>query len=221
MKNWLLLSLFVSGISMSIAKPNFVSLEEYCPGIIIHANYATEDNFTGAVVPGYKAIKALTALKTADALCRVHVKASKKGYAIKIFDAYRPVKAVKHFENWAKLPENNPEVKAKYYPTFKRADLFIEGYIAKKSSHSRGSALDLTIFDLEKNADVDMGGIFDFFHVISSTESNLITKAQQQNRFILRDLMESEGFKNFSGEWWHYSLKPEQYPDEYFDFDVE
>jgi zinc D-Ala-D-Ala dipeptidase len=221
MKNWTILSLFVSGMCMASVKPNFVSIEDFCPGIVVGANYATEDNFTGSIVPGYKAVKALTALKTAQALCRVQSKASKMGFAIKIFDAYRPVKAVSFFQEWAKLPENNAEIKSKYYPSFTREDLFTQGYIAKRSSHSRGSAVDLTLFDLEKDLEVDMGGIFDFFDAVSATETPLISKVQQNNRLILKKLMESEGFKNFPDEWWHYSLKPEPHPNEYFDFDIE
>ncbi len=206
---------------MATPNPQFVSLEEYCPGIIIQVNYSTINNFTGVVVAGYRAKKAYLARSTADALARVQNKALKENLSLKIFDAYRPVKAVTFFQEWAKLPENHPEIKAIHYPKFSRLELFTNGYIADQSSHSRGSALDLTLYDLKSKQDVDMGGVFDYFDDVSSTETPLITKAQQKNRYLLKALMESEGFKNFSQEWWHYSLKPEPFPDQYFDFDVE
>lgn len=199
----------------------FVSLQDYCPGLLVEASYSTKDNFTGTVVPGYKARKAFTAIKTADALCLVQKELSKQHLALKIFDAYRPVKAVKFFQDWALMVETNPDVKAKFYPTFSRSDLFERGYIAKRSSHSRGGALDLTLTDLKSGKDLDMGGIFDFFDDVSTTETPLITPDQQKNRLLLKSYMTEAGFKNFAGEWWHYSLKSEQFPDQYFDFDVE
>lgn len=201
--------------------PQFVSLQELCPDLMIQMDYSTPHNFTGTIVPGYKAPKAYLARNTGEALCRVQKHAVLMGYSLKIFDAYRPVKAVEFFKEWAKKPEDNQKVKAEFYPTFSRQQLFEEGYIALRSSHSRGGAVDLTLHDLKKKTDVDMGGIFDYFHAISSTETKLITKNQQENRYLLKSLMEKEGFANYSGEWWHYSLKPEQFPDEYFDFDVE
>ena len=199
----------------------FVSLSEVCPSLKIHMNYATVDNFTGEVVAGYKAKKAYLAKAPAEALCLVQTEAQKRGLSLKIFDSYRPVKAVDFFQAWAQKPETNPHIKELYYPLFTRLELFEKGYIAKQSSHSRGSAVDLTLVEVESGNNLDMGSAFDYFDDLSSTESPRVTELQKRNRFLLRELMEAKGFKNFSQEWWHFSFRPEPYPDQYFDFDVE
>lgn len=212
--------LFV-GSAMASVHPEFVSLSDVCPEIHIQASYASKQNFTGEVVAGYKAKKAFLAKAPAEALCKVQKEVLKRGYTLNIFDGYRPKKAVQFFQDWAKKPETNPEVKKLFYPKFSRLELFERGYIAKQSSHSRGSAVDLTLMDMKTGKDLDMGSGFDFFDLISTTETNLITKAQQENRFLLKRLMESHGFKNYADEWWHFSFRPEPFPDQYFDFDVE
>ena len=206
---------------MANIHPGFVSLSEFCPGIKIQASYSSAQNFTGEIVAGYEAQKVYMAKGPAEVLCRVQKAALARGLSIKIFDGYRPMKAVSFFQEWAKRPETNPELKVLYYPTFSRIELFEKGFIAKQSSHSRGSAVDLTLFSIETGRDIDMGSGFDFFDDISNTDSNRITALQKKNRMILKDLMESKGFKNFSQEWWHFSFCPESYPDQSFDFDFE
>lgn len=201
--------------------PDFISLSEACSGIKIQASYSTVDNFTGEVIAGYKAKKSLMAQSPAQALCHVQKKALMRGLSLKVFDAYRPVKAVSFFLEWAKKPETNPKLKELYYPKFTRMELFEAGYIAKQSSHSRGSAVDLTLFDVKSGKDLDMGSGFDYFDEISNTASPKVTESQRANRMLLKELMESEGFRNFSQEWWHYSFKPEPFPDHSFDFDIE
>lgn len=201
--------------------PDFRNLADICSDIKIHANYSTQENFTGGVVAGYKAKKAYMAKGPAAALCEVQKAAKAKGLSLKIFDGYRPVKAVQYFQDWAKLPETNPSNKELYYPTYTRLQLFEMGFIAKQSSHSRGAAVDLTLYDLATGKDLDMGSGFDYFNEISYTDSKKITEEQRANRMLLKDLMESRGFKNFSQEWWHYSFKPEPFPERSFDFDVE
>jgi D-alanyl-D-alanine dipeptidase len=217
----LLILLLFSGVIMAHNLTGFVSLGELCPGIKINANYSTLENFTGTIVRGYKSHKAYLAKVPAEALCKVHNQAKAQGFGIKIFDAYRPVKAVEYFQEWAKIPENNNELKQVYYPSYTRLELFEKGFIAKRSSHSRGSAVDLTLYDLKSGKDLDMGTKFDYFDESSQTESPFITQKQQINRNLLKDLMESNGFKNFSQEWWHYSFRLEPFPGQYFDFDVE
>ena len=212
--------LFV-GSAMASIDPNFVSISDVCPEIHIQANYSSKENFTGEVVAGYKAKKAYLARASAEALCKVQRDAQKMGLTLNIFDAYRPKKAVQFFQDWAQKPETNPEIKKLFYPKFTRLQLFERGYIAKQSSHSRGSAVDLTLMDVKTKKDLDMGSGFDYFDLVSTTETNLITKAQQENRYLLKRLMESNGFKNYAGEWWHFSYRPEPFPDQYFDFDVE
>src|SRR6202008_641553 len=129
--------------------------------------------------------------------------AQKLGLTLKIYDSYRPKKAVAFFQEWAKKPETNPEIKKFYYPTFSRLELFEKGYIAKQSSHSRGSAVDLTLADAKTGKALDMGSAFDFFNDLSATESPKVTEEQKKNRMLLKELMEGHGFKNFVEEWWH------------------
>lgn len=201
--------------------PDFVSLTDLCPDIELGMDYATTKNFTGTIVRGYKAKKAFLAKVPASALCEVQKDAAKRNLRLKIFDGYRPVKAVQYFQEWAKLPESNPELKELYYPKFTRLELFEKGFIAKQSSHSRGSAVDLTLVDLKTGKELDMGTAFDFFDDLSHTDSPLITSEQRTNRQLLKSLMEARGFRNFSQEWWHFSFRPEPFPERSFDFDVE
>ncbi len=201
--------------------PEFVLLSELCPDIEFAMNYATAENFTGSIVRGYKAKKAFLAKVPASALCQVQKDAAKSHMRLKIFDGYRPVKAVEFFQEWAKSPESNEALKELYYPKFSRLELFEKGFIAKQSSHSRGSAVDLTLVDSRTGKELDMGSHFDFFDEISHTESSLITTEQRSNRQLLKSLMEKRGFKNFSQEWWHYSYRPEPFPNRSFDFDIE
>lgn len=206
---------------MTNIPPEFVSLSEVCPDLIIQSDYSTVKNFTGEVVPGYKKTMAYMAKAPAEALSLVQFAALEKGLRLKIFDAYRPVKAVQFFQDWAKRPETNPEIKAHYYPKYSRFDLFEQGFIAKQSSHSRGCAVDLTLVDARTGQELDMGSYFDFFDERSNTDSDQISEEQRKNRSMLKELMESKSFKNFSQEWWHYSFRPEPHPGQYFDFDVE
>ena len=199
----------------------FVDIGQYCPSILINADYATTMNFTGGVVRGYKRVTAITSEEAVKALCLVQEEALKQNLTLKIFDGYRPAKAVAYFGEWAKLPETNLEVKELFYPKHTKLELFDLGYIAKQSSHSRGSALDLTLSDKKTGKDLDMGTRFDYFDDLSHTENGNITPLQAKNRQLLKSLMEKHGFKNFSKEWWHYSLVKEPYPHQYFDFDVE
>ncbi len=212
--------LFFSTLGFSMEK-GFVDIKQYCPSILINADYATEMNFTGTVVRGYKRVTAITSKEAVEALCKVQEDALKQDLTIKIFDGYRPAKAVAYFMEWAKLPESNLAIKDIFYPKHNKPELFELGYIAKQSSHSRGSALDLTLAHRKTGESLDMGTHFDFFDDLSHTENNNITHEQTKNRQLLKALMEKHGFKNFSKEWWHYSLVKEPYPHQYFDFDVE
>lgn len=200
--------------------PGFVDVKEFCPGIVIQMNYATSDNFTGEVVPGYRAPKALLAREAAELLAKVQKEALSRGLNLKIFDSYRPKKAVQFFIDWADKRETNPELKQIYYPRFTRKEILDNGFIARQSSHSRGSAIDLTLVDMKTGNDLDMGTVFDFFDEASQTDSSKISYEQRKNRDTLKTMMEEAGFTNFRQEWWHYSLRPGPYPDKYFDFDI-
>lgn len=217
----ILLFILMTGFSMASIHPDFVSLGDYCPDLKIQANYSTVENFTGSIVDGYKAKKAYLSKTAAKALCEVQKEAKKKGVGLKIYDAYRPVKAVQFFMTWAQLPETNPDLKNLYYPKFTREELFQNGYIAKQSSHSRGATVDLTLFNLKDGKDLDMGSGFDYFDDISHTDSKKVTATQRKNRMLLKTLMEGKGFVNYSLEWWHFSYRPEPFPGQSFDFDIE
>jgi D-alanyl-D-alanine dipeptidase len=199
---------------------NFVCLNELCYGFFIDVVYATENNFTGAIVSGYKSKKAYLLKLPADALIAAQHLANKKGFSLKIFDAYRPVKAVESFINWAEDSKEDINLKNVYYPKFTKNELFEKGFLAKKSSHSRGVAVDLTLVDMKTGLELDMGTSFDFFDEISHTESHLINREQYKNRMLLKEIMGSQGFINLPTEWWHYSFLKDINPDKFYDFDV-
>ena len=142
-----------------------------------------------------------------------------QGYRIKIYDAYRPQDAVNHFVRWAKDLKDT-RMKAYFYPEVDKSQLFSSGYIAKRSGHSRGSTVDITLFDLSTGKDADMGGTFDYFGDASHYEYKKLTPEQKNNRLILRKAMTAHGFKPISTEWWHFTLIDEPYPDTYFNFPV-
>lgn len=199
----------------------FVYLDD--PRIIYSINYATEDNFMGRKVHGYEAQVCILTEITAKTLQEVQdeLDAMEKGYALKIFDAYRPMQAVRDFINWSEEPEL-PFMRAKYHPYLTKTELFELGYISDHSTHARGSTVDLTIVtrngDMHK--DFDMGTIFDFFGEEAHTESKDVSLEVQNNRKFLCDLMIKYGFENFYQEWWHYTLEGEPFPDTYFDFEI-
>ena len=141
------------------------------------------------------------------------------GYRLKIYDAYRPQMAVDRFVEWAR-DAGDARMKAYFYPELEKAALFPQGYIAKHSGHSRGSTVDLTLFDMASGKDVDMGGTFDYFGERSHADYRGVTDAQYANRMLLRDVMTAHGFKPISKEWWHFTLRDEPYPDTYFTFPV-
>ena len=142
-----------------------------------------------------------------------------QGYRLKIYDAYRPQRAVTHFINWAK-DTSDTRMKQYFYPNLDKSVLFTQGYIAEKSGHSRGSTVDLTLFDMESEKEIDMGGTFDWFGIESHPDYMQISEEQYANRMILREAMLRHGFKPLEEEWWHFTLKDEPYPDTYFDYPV-
>ncbi len=141
------------------------------------------------------------------------------GYRLKIYDAYRPQKAVAHFVRWAQ-DEDDVRMKDYFYPELEKGVLFPQNYIAEYSGHSRGSTVDLTLFDMKIEKEVDMGGTFDYFGRLSHPDYTDITKEQYDNRMLLRQVMMDHGFKPYNEEWWHFTLEDEPYPDTYFTFPV-
>ena len=197
----------------------FVLLSDVIPHIVQEIRYFSTFNFVGERVDGYEEPIALMTREAARALKSVSNEMMVKGYRLKIFDAYRPVTAVKHFVLWA-IEDEDIRMKPYFYPDIQKQDTFLLGYIAKNSSHSRGSAVDLTLLDMKTGREVDMGGPFDFFGQRSHPDFRDITDEQYENRMLLRHAMERNGFLPYECEWWHFQLDHEPYPDTYFDFPV-
>lgn len=209
----------------SVVKKNnlpdgFFYLDEVIPEAQYQIRYYGKNNFTGAPVNGYKAPLAIFTRTAATALKKVSTDLAGKGYILRIYDAYRPQKAVTRFVAWSQ-DSSDTKNKQLYYPQLDKRNLFKLGFIAKKSGHSRGSTIDLTLADKKTGALVDMGSPYDFFGEISYYNTVLVSKTQHQNRKILKDAMVKQGFKPYSKEWWHFTLKSEPYPSLYFNFDVE
>ena len=197
----------------------FVVLGEFIPDIIQEIRYYSTYNFVGEKIDGYEMPCALLTREAAEALKKVSDDVMKMGYRLKIYDAYRPQKAVDHFVRWAK-DVKDIRMKNYFYPEIGKERLFPEDYIMEKSGHSRGSTIDLTLFDMKTGKELDMGGTFDYFGELSHPDYKKITKQQFKNRMILRDAMVKHGFKPLYSEWWHFTLKDEPYPDTYFTFPV-
>jgi len=221
----------------------FVEIREVIPDIILDLRYLTNHNFLGVPVDGYKAEKCFITKAAADSLAKVQAELSRFNLSLKVYDAYRPQQAVDHFVRWAK-DLSDTITKKEFYPTLDKSQLFIDGYIAEKSGHSRGSTIDLTIvpiplpsqsnFDVKNQCEcyksiekrfndnsIDMGSGFDCFNNISHAENKQITTQQRANRLLLKSLMEKYGFRGIKEEWWHFTLRNEPYPNTYFDFVIE
>lgn len=206
------------GIRLSADAGDFVLLSEAVPDAILEIRYYSTYNFVGARVDGYEEPVALLTKEAAAALKKVSDDLITQGYRLKIFDAYRPQMAVDHFVRWAQ-DKDDAAMKPYFYPELPKDSLF-RGYIARHSGHSRGSTVDLTLFDMKTEKEVDMGGTFDYFGKLSHADCASITKSQCAKRMILRNAMMKHGFKPISAEWWHFTLKDEPYPDTYFTFPV-
>ena len=197
----------------------FVKIGEEIPELIQEIRYYTSYNFVGQRVDGYEAPIAYMTREAAYSLKKASDALIRQGYRIKVFDAYRPQMAVDHFVRWA---EDLTDVKMKsyFYPEVDKSRLFAEGYIDMKSGHSRGSTIDLTLFDMKTEREVDMGGTFDFFGELSHPDYRGITDAQYENRMILQKAMLDAGYAALFSEWWHFRLDQEPHPDTYFTFKV-
>jgi len=199
----------------------FCYVNEYIPDALIDLRYFSAYNFVGARVDGYSAPVAIITRAAAKALAGACAELRETGYIIRIFDTYRPQMAVDHFVRWAN-DISDTRMKPYFYPDVDKSELFSRGFIAEKSGHSRGSTVDLTLFDMLSGAEIDMGGAFDFFGEISRADyTKTLTEAQIQNRQILRSVMLKHGFKGIESEWWHFTLTNEPFPDTYFNFPVE
>ena len=197
----------------------FVLLSDHVPNIIQEIRYYSTYNFIGERIDGYEEPCAILSIEAARALKAVSNELFVQGYRIKVFDAYRPACAVKQFVLWG-IEDQDIRMKPYFYPDLQKQDLFAEGYIAKLSSHSRGSTVDLTLLDMKTGKEVDMGSPFDLFSEKSHPDYRGITDEQYENRMLLQHVMVRNGFVPIDCEWWHFTLKNEPYPDTYFEFPV-
>lgn len=198
----------------------FVYIKDYIPNIQTDIRYHGNDNFLGRPVKGYNKEVAIFTKSATEALAKVEKELNSKNLGLKIFDAYRPQRAVNHFQQWATAIDDTL-TKAKYYPSVDKKKLFRDGYIASKSGHSRGSTIDLTIIDLKTKKELDMGTIFDLLGPQSAHNYTGVNSTQKKNRQMLKSVMEKYGFKPYDKEWWHYTYSNEPYKETYFDFVIE
>jgi zinc D-Ala-D-Ala dipeptidase len=215
----------------------FVYLRDIDPSIAQDMRYAGPHNFTGAPVPGYDALECMLVRSAAEALKQVQADLAPKGLSLRVYDCYRPAQAVDAFVAWAKEPDD-PLSKAAWYPRLNKSALFPD-YIATRSGHSRGATLDLSIVPVDAadpppqgesclapqettapDGSLAMGTTFDCFDIKANTDASGLTRAEIENRALLREAMAARGFKNYPFEWWHYTLEPEPYPGTYFDFPI-
>ena len=206
-------------VILSDDSSDFVLLSEAVPDAILEIRYYSTYNFVGDRIDGYEEPLAMLTTEAAAALKEVSDELMGMGYRLKIFDAYRPQMAVTHFMNWA-LDTDDVRMKEYFYPDLDKDVLFPQGYIAEHSGHSRGSTVDLTLFDMNTEREADMGGTFDFFGELSHPDYTDITEEQYAMRMLLREVMLKHGFRPLAEEWWHFTLDNEPYPDTYFTFPI-
>ena len=247
----LIIVIFSSGCARAKIQPgesglpnDFIRINDLEPSILEDLRYATEHNFIGKRIDGYTAPKCILTKEAAVALAKVQAELSKESLSLKIYDCYRPQQAVDQFVEWAK-DLKDVKMKKEFYPAVEKNNLFKEGYIAEKSGHSRGSTVDLTLAPIPVTLDerygkgdtlmectlpkgqrfldnsLDFGTGYDCFDPLAHTSNPKIIGEQKANRQKLKSIMEKHGFKNYSQEWWHFTLINEPFPNTYFNFQVE
>ena len=206
----------------------FVVLTDVVPDAILEIRYYSTYNFIGRRIPGYDEPIAILTRQAADSLKKVSEDLIKQGYRLKIFDGYRPQKAVDYFMAWAK-DVNDTLMKPYFYPELDKSVLVPQEYVAEKSGHTRGSTIDLTLFDMKLEKEVDMGCTYDYFGLASHPDVlpgqevgayKPINQEQYDNRMILQKAMAAHGFKPYDCEWWHFTLANEPFPNTYFTFPI-
>ncbi|SEB34953.1 D-alanyl-D-alanine dipeptidase [Amycolatopsis tolypomycina] len=221
----------------------FVALSDVAPSILQDIRYDTPHNFVGQRIDGYRRPMCILTRQAAEGLRKVQAQVVRQGYTLKVYDCYRPQRAVDHFVRWAKDLADE-KMKAEFYPNVAKDRLFADGYIAEKSGHSRGSTMDLTLVRIPPPVQrpyrpgeplvpcfaprdqrfpdntVDMGTGYDCFDPLAHTDNPAISGAARQHRDLLRSTMAAAGFRNLPEEWWHFTLNGEPFPDTYFDFPV-
>lgn len=220
----------------------FVNISDLCSTIRVNLRYGTDANFVGRPLPGYWANKAFMHHQTAQNLCKAQEQLNALGFDLLIYDAYRPQRTVDYFKKWSQS-QDDQLTKQDYYPYVDKATLFDIGFIASRSAHSQGRAVDVTIIEQHKDISshimrsprlfdgtetlflddntVDMGIHFDYFGTQSYTQDMTIAASAKDNRAILLDAMQSCGFENYSKEWWHFQIPPQDDATTYWDFAIE
>ncbi|MFD1163361.1 MULTISPECIES: M15 family metallopeptidase [Hwangdonia] len=212
--------LLFSFFSFAQLPDGFTYVKDVITDLDVELRYNTSNNFLGKPVDGYHSNKLILTKQTAQALKLVQEELQNKNLCLKVYDGYRPQRAVNHFVRWAKVL-NDTINKSRFYPNVKKRHLFKKGYIASKSGHSRGSTVDLTIVDGNTGKPLDMGSPYDFFGKESWVDYSGITKKQKENRQLLQAVMLKHGFRNYPKEWWHFTLRHEPFPKTFFDFPIE
>lgn len=197
----------------------FVYLNEIDPNIVLDMKYYTDDNFLGRPIKGYEAPVCIVTKKAALALSEIQKKLKPHALGLKVFDCYRPQMAVDDFIVWSE-DDKDQKMKSDYYPNVNKRDFFDLGYLGKKSDHTRGSTVDLTIIYLDSGKEMDMGTRFDFMDELSHPLNKALPESIQKNRMLLRELMHASGFRSIETEWWHFSLENDPFPSTYFNFPV-
>jgi D-alanyl-D-alanine dipeptidase len=206
--------------SRSDQRPDsFVDVASLAPGLMIEMRYATTHNFVGIPIEGYEQPVCYLTRPAAVALAQVAADLEPRGLTLKVYDCYRPARAVAHFVRWARNL-GDQKMKAEFYPHVDKSTLFRDGYIAALSGHSRGSTTDLTLARKDTGEALDMGTPFDFFSPRSWPSDRSISAEAQNNRALLAQAMGSRNFRPYDKEWWHFTLRHELYPQTYFDFVV-
>ena len=218
---WIFFTLVFFSLSIKAQElpKGFSYIKDISPSIQKELRYCSDNNFVGTSIDGYEKNVLITSTLTAKALKKVQDELLKKGLSLKIYDAYRPQRAVNHFVKWAKVI-NDTLMKQQYYPKLNKRNLFKLGYISSKSGHSRGSSVDLTLVDTKTGKELDMGSPYDFFGKISHITYTNITKKQLSNRILLLRTMQKNGFRSYKNEWWHFTLKNEPFRKTYFNFPI-
>ena len=217
--------LLAVSVSASVARAGdtmpagFVDAASVVPGLVVDMRYAGSSNFIGRPIDGYEAPFCILTRQAAEALGEVQAELKEYGMGLKVFDCYRPTRAVADFVRWAR-DEADTKMKADFYPDIDKSELFVEGYIADRSGHSRGSTIDLTLVYLPFESEVPMGTGFDFFSTRSWPTDADQPSSVRAHRLLLSAIMQRHGFRPYAKEWWHFTLADEPFPETYFDFPV-
>jgi D-alanyl-D-alanine dipeptidase len=213
-------SLLASTSTQAAERPaSFVDAATLIPNLAVEMRYAGEHNFVGRRVDGYEAPVCLMTRQTAVALVQVQGDLAARGLGLKVFDCYRPARAVAHFVRWAR-DIRDTKTKAEFYPAVDKRELFALGYIAAQSGHSRGSTVDIGLVRLADGGEPDLGTPFDTFSPRSWPSDTTVGAEAQRNRALLAAAMRRRGFRPYEKEWWHFTLRDEPFPATYFDFPV-